>query len=166
MFYGPMSINCNALVPRIGKGSSPTGFPVVLGEVVPDVGQWEIQGSALEILVPAPASVPMEAALVNWLPCGVDISGGSKRCFLRLANLDNGAFERLGRYEAALGDRSCRRCFAPNGQAPINRCSAASWFWRASIPQGSLWLGCSGQCRNGPSKLCTVHCFPEKCFIP
>ena len=43
-----------------------------------------------------------------------DDPGGISRnltyCFLRLANLDNGVFERLGRYEAALCDRSCRSC--------------------------------------------------------
>jgi hypothetical protein len=31
-------------------------------------------------------------------------------CFLRLANLDNGVFERLSRYETACGDRSRKRC--------------------------------------------------------
>jgi hypothetical protein len=34
------------------------------------------------------------------------------RCFLRLANLDNGAFERLSRYEAALWRQSCQITFA------------------------------------------------------
>jgi hypothetical protein len=30
-------------------------------------------------------------------------------CFLRLANLDSGVFERLNRFEAALGGKPCRR---------------------------------------------------------
>jgi hypothetical protein len=33
-------------------------------------------------------------------------------CFLRLANLDNGVFERLGRYEAALWRQVVQTLFA------------------------------------------------------
>jgi len=51
-------------------------------------------------------------------PLGVprDDSGGKPRkltyCFLRLANLDNGVFERLGRYEAALWRQIVQTLFA------------------------------------------------------
>jgi hypothetical protein len=42
----------------------------------------------------------------------VDPSRGLTYCFLRLANLDNGAFERLGRYEAALWRQIVQTLFA------------------------------------------------------
>jgi hypothetical protein len=39
-------------------------------------------------------------------------SRGLTHCFMRLANLDNGAFERLGRYEAALWRQIVQTLFA------------------------------------------------------
>jgi len=41
---------------------------------------------------------PIDCSGENW----VDPSRGLTHCFLRLAHLDPGTFERLGRYEAAL----------------------------------------------------------------
>ena len=41
-----------------------------------------------------------------------DISRNLAYCFLRLANLDNGVFERLGRYEAALWRQIVQTLFA------------------------------------------------------
>jgi hypothetical protein len=40
---------------------------------------------------------------------GVQANAEVGRCFLRLANLDNGAFERLSRYETALSTFSWRQ---------------------------------------------------------
>jgi hypothetical protein len=47
-------------------------------------------------------------------PCGLPrgISRNLTNCFLRLANLDNGVFERLGRYEAALWRQIVQTLFA------------------------------------------------------
>ena len=51
---------------------------------------------------------------------------------------------------------------APNGQTPINRCSAKLDFGGINPAKACLWvcgasaLGCSGQCRNGRATVCTV----------
>jgi len=45
-------------------------------------------------------------------PTSVSSSRGLAHCFMRLANLDNGVFERLGRYEAALWRQIVQTLFA------------------------------------------------------
>jgi len=53
---------------------------------------------------------------INTILLGFLDLGGKSRyltyCFLRLANLDNGVFERLGRYEAALWRQVVQTLFA------------------------------------------------------
>ena len=53
---------------------------------------------------PALSKLPGEVCeVIEIFQSGRDSSGRElARCFLRLADLDNGIFERLGRYEAAL----------------------------------------------------------------
>jgi hypothetical protein len=64
--------------------------------------------------------------------------GGKSRtltyCFLRLANLDNGVFERLGRYEAALWQQTVQMLFAYK-RSGSDKKGAVSWLWpKKSIP--------------------------------
>jgi hypothetical protein len=53
------------------------------------------------------------------------------RCFQRLANLDNGAFERLGRYETALWRPVDRIIFM------LNSCGAKKAA-RSGVPSGKF----------------------------
>ena len=66
-----------------------------------ETGLLEIQATAPD---PALPKLPGEACeVIEIFQSGRDSSGRQlARCFLRLADLDNGIFERLGRYEAAL----------------------------------------------------------------
>jgi hypothetical protein len=55
------------------------------------------------------ADVEGEASLRSALPVSSDRS--STCCFLRLSNVDNGAFDRLGRYNAALWKQTAQTLF-------------------------------------------------------
>jgi hypothetical protein len=65
---------------------------------VVDLGQEEEQGSDAE---DGPPSCSASTISVRDLTC----------CFLRLSNVDNGAFERLGRYNAALWKQTAQTLF-------------------------------------------------------
>ncbi len=66
------------------------------------------------------------------------------RCFLRLANFDNGVFERLGRYEAALW-RQVRQTVFTLERLRLRRSGAShartqrSWFPRVEAPPEADW---------------------------
>jgi hypothetical protein len=69
-----------------------------------ETGLIQIQFQATAAPDPAPPRLPGEVCdFVEIFQSECDSRGRElARCFLRLANLDNGLFERLGRYEAAL----------------------------------------------------------------
>ncbi len=69
-----------------------------------ETGLFQIQCEGSTAPDPALPKLPGEACeVIEIFQSGRDSSGRElARCFLRLADLDNGIFERLGRYEAAL----------------------------------------------------------------
>ena len=69
-----------------------------------ETGLLQIQCEASTAPDPALPKLPGEVCeVIEIFQSGRDLSGRElARCFLRLADLDNGIFERLGRYEAAL----------------------------------------------------------------
>jgi hypothetical protein len=69
-----------------------------------ETGLLQIQCEANTAPDPARPKLPGEVCeVIEIFQSGRDASGRElARCFLRLADLDNGIFERLGRYEAAL----------------------------------------------------------------
>ena len=69
-----------------------------------ETGLLQIQCEASADPDPALPKLPGEVCeVIEIFQSGRDSSGRElARCFLRLADLDNGIFERLGRYEAAL----------------------------------------------------------------
>jgi len=69
-----------------------------------ETGLLQIQVETSTAPDPAPAKLPGEVCeVIDIFQSGRASSGCElARCFLRLADLDNGIFERLGRYEAAL----------------------------------------------------------------
>ena len=69
-----------------------------------ETGLLQIQCEANTVPDPALPKLPGEVCeVIEIFQSGCDASGRElAHCFLRLADLDNGIFERLGRYEAAL----------------------------------------------------------------
>jgi hypothetical protein len=80
------------------------------------------------VLIPADAN-PLSGSVPALSPRELTYS------FLRVGNLDNGAFERLGRYNAACGSRPLRPCFCLAPPTPL-RCRRGDAVLYAVDPIG------------------------------
>ena len=87
---------------------APASFPVLSGCVEP--GSAEVPSAPCEGVTIG--SSPMSARELTY-------------CFLRLGNVDNGAFERLGRYNAVLWKQTRRRFFCCTPSEDLDVSSAA-----------------------------------------
>jgi hypothetical protein len=92
-------------------------------------------------------------------------------CFLRLANLDNGVFELLGRYEAALWRQIVQTLFALQTVRHRQIAAQPSWILGGINPaKACLWRKRTRMLRPMPEwpsdRLHRFIDFPEKSFIP
>jgi hypothetical protein len=76
----------------------------ILGDAIPAVHDLHDDQSASD---PCPTGDPTS----RFAPQSLNSARDLAHCFLRLANLDNGVFERLGRYESALARQVTRILF-------------------------------------------------------